>query len=134
MRLHHEKKSVSNGKIFPELEVTNCDFKPSAMTAPFHVETGPPGRLLVRFPYSAERLALIRMVLGRLWHADLKAWSIPVSELPRLRELLAAPLEPSAQTAAPAMPLPSDAVQRLRQAAMARHLSPRTIEAYSGWA
>ena len=41
------------------------------------VTPGEPGRLIVRFPYSTERVAAIRGVPGRRWHPEGKYWTVP---------------------------------------------------------
>lgn len=86
------------------------------------------GRLLVLFPYSPELVAKIKTVPGRLWHKDERRWSAP--DEPDMRARLDAlfheepvPLDPH-----------SSPLDRLRQAVRTRHLSPRTEEAYTGWA
>ena len=53
------------------------------------VTPGEPGRLIVRFPYSAERVAAIRGVPGRRWHLEGKYWTVPHTPeaLERMRSL-----------------------------------------------
>ncbi|MDP3542305.1 MAG: integron integrase [Elusimicrobiota bacterium] len=86
------------------------------------------GRLLVLFPYSPERVAKIKTVPGRLWHALEKRWSVPDEPDMRARlERLFAEEPPS-----PAAPLNAP-IEALRQAMRARHLSRRSEEAYVGW-
>ncbi|HET7657031.1 MAG TPA: site-specific tyrosine recombinase/integron integrase [Bacillales bacterium] len=41
------------------------------------VEPGSSGQLIIRFPYSEERVAKIRKFQGRRWHQELKYWTIP---------------------------------------------------------
>lgn len=41
------------------------------------VESGSEGQLIVRFPYSAERVDKIRKFKGRRWHQEQKYWTIP---------------------------------------------------------
>ena len=41
------------------------------------VHPGEDGRLLVRFPYSQERVEKIKTISGRKWESDIKCWSIP---------------------------------------------------------
>ncbi len=41
------------------------------------VTPGESGRLIVRFPYSAERVTVIRCVPGRQWHPGGKYWTVP---------------------------------------------------------
>ena len=53
------------------------------------VSPGQPGQLVVRFPYSSERVAAIRDVPGRRWYPEEKYWSVPHSprSLEHLRSL-----------------------------------------------
>jgi len=53
------------------------------------VTPGEPGRLIVHFPYSTERVAAIRGVPGRRWHPQGKYWTVPHTPeaLERLRSL-----------------------------------------------
>lgn len=111
------------------------------------VQLGPveEGRLIVRFPYSPERVAAIKSVPGRLWHQERKLWSVPAGEgaANRLRELFcgdAVELHPAlrrdrgAPSAANAAPGDAEAlIDKLRAAIRARHYSPRTEKAYAGW-
>lgn len=96
------------------------------------VQIGPveQGRLLVRVPYSAERLALIKSVPGRRWDAARKLWSVPAGEgaEQRLRSLFASAPSTGAEPLVAADPL-----SRMRQALRMRRLSRRTEEAYLGW-
>lgn len=86
------------------------------------------GRLLVLFPYSAELVAKIKTVPGRLWRQEDKCWSVPDEPGMRvhLEKLFAEAPAPSAA--------PLDApLEKLRLAMRARRLSPRSEEAYMGW-
>ena len=101
-----------------------------------HFEPGEPGRLIVCFPYSREGVEKIKTVPGRRWHPVEKYWSIPDTEevLAEMRTLFAGeplifPPEP-----APWPAPPKELLDSIRRAARARHLSPRTEEAYMGWA
>ncbi|MEK9144037.1 MAG: phage integrase N-terminal SAM-like domain-containing protein, partial [Elusimicrobiota bacterium] len=101
-----------------------------------HIEPGEPGRLIVRFPYSREGVDRIKTVPGRRWHPVEKYWSIPDTETARaeLESLFAGepmifPPEPAPRPAPP-----KELLDRIHHAARARHLSPRTEEAYVGWA
>ena len=53
------------------------------------VTPGEPGRLVVHFPYSTERVAVIRTVPGRRWHSEEKYWTVPHTPetLERIRDL-----------------------------------------------
>ena len=48
--------------------------------APIRVEPGEAGRLIVRLPYTPERVAKIKTVDGRRWHGPEKYWSVPRDE------------------------------------------------------
>ena len=84
------------------------------------VSAGEPGRLLVRFAFSRERLEKIRSVEGRKWHPDAGCWSVP--DAPGMRERLA-------ELFACEAPILRD----LRRAIRSRHLSPDTERAYVAW-
>jgi hypothetical protein len=53
------------------------------------VTPGESGRLIVRFSYSTERVAVIRAVPGRRWHPEEKCWTVPHTPetLDRMRSL-----------------------------------------------
>ena len=111
--------------------------------APIRVEPGEAGRLIVRLPYTSERVAKIKAVDGRRWHGTEKYWTVPrAPEMPdRLRTLFAGDVvevAPELRTGPAVAPRArasgDDILVRLRAAARARHLSPRTAEAYAGWA
>ncbi len=104
---------------------------------PITIRPGANGRLVVLFPYAPDMVAKIKTVPGRRWHGPEKHWSVPDEEGARERLLAlfngAAPSpEASAQAATPT--LKGNAPEARMHAAMrARHLSPRTEEAYLGW-
>lgn len=90
------------------------------------IEPGEDGLLRVRFPYSAGRVALIKTIPGRRWDESGKCWTVPASQgmEDKLRSLLD-----------PALPSSTASLeQRVREAARLRQFSPRTEEAYWGWA
>ncbi len=105
--------------------------------SPIRVEPGEPGRLIVRLPYTPERLAKIKTVAGRRWHGPEKYWSIPKDEgaASRLQALFAGERIDLDCSLAPA-PSPGAAnalLDKVRAAIRARHFSPRTEETYIGW-
>jgi hypothetical protein len=53
------------------------------------ITPGDSGQLIIRFPYSPERVAAVRAVPGRRWHPEEKYWTIPYSPktLERVRSL-----------------------------------------------
>jgi integrase/recombinase XerD len=53
------------------------------------VTPGKPGRLIVRFGYSPQRVAAIKAVPGRRWHPEEKYWTVPHTPqaLERMRSL-----------------------------------------------
>jgi hypothetical protein len=119
---------------------------------PIQIRQGETGRLIVLVPYTPERVAKIKTVVGRRWHPKEQYWTVPHTEAV-LTDLLAlfadepvelepslpavgvpenlAPLpEPAACQAVTASPKLLDQV---RQAIRTRHLSPHTEQAYIGW-
>ena len=97
-------------------------------------------RLIVVLPYTPERVAKIKTVLGRRWHAPAKHWTVPRSDEMRSRLLDlfagdAVELDPSLDGHSvpppPAQTGEDAVIARLHEAVKARHLSPRTAEAYS---
>ncbi|MDD5630234.1 MAG: site-specific integrase [Elusimicrobia bacterium] len=115
------------------------------------IRPGEPGRLIVLFPYSPERVEKIKTVAGRRWHNDEKHWSVPrydkaVEKLRQLfagEEVIVAPgIGPSPAAAAPKRPDLSlaeaqeihDLLQVLRAAVRAKHFSPSTEAIYASWA
>jgi len=97
------------------------------------VEPGEPGRLIVRLPYTPERLAKIKTVPGRRWHSLDKYWSVPddPEALAGLSALFAGDhLELPGSSPAPA---PGSALDKVRAAVRARRFSPHTETAYVGW-
>lgn len=92
------------------------------------------GRLLVLFSYTPERVAKIKSVPGRLWHALEKRWSVPhdPSSEARLRTLFAGEVS-EATPAHVAAPPPDALFLKIRTTIRARHFSPRTEETYVGW-
>ena len=116
------------------------------------VEPAERERTIVRFPYSPEYVAKIRMIPGRRWHPDQKHWAVPHNDA-ALAHLLALfsdnpiDLDPALRPAhrrdgqdAPADPtIPHDSphppglLDCVRQALRARHYSRRTEQAYAAW-
>lgn len=119
---------------------------------PIQIKPGGAGRLIVLFPYSSERVAKIKTVIGRRWHQGEKCWTIPRTDetLTRLLALFAGEpieIEPSlrpvqvphlsAHVDVPASGQPvllhSGLLDRVRQAIRMKHYSHKTEEAYVGW-
>ena len=96
---------------------------------PIVVRPGEPGRLVVLFPYSPERVAKIKSVPGRRWHSADKHWSVP--DQPGAQERLTA-LFKDETIETPNHDEP-DILRRVRSAVRSRHFSPRTETAYVGW-
>jgi integrase/recombinase XerD len=67
--------------------------------ATIHVTPGESGRLIVQFPYSAERVAAIKQIPGRQWNPEGKFWTIPDTPEARtkLAELFAVPPKTAAE-------------------------------------
>jgi integron integrase len=106
------------------------------------IRPGPNGRLIVVLPYSPERLAKIKTVPGRRWHGPEKYWSVPGDQgaAARLTSLFkgdAVEFGAAPRTSVPPAPPPDHAalphLDQLSAAIRARHFSPRTEIAYSGW-
>jgi hypothetical protein len=57
-------------------------------TEPIRISPGKEGQLIVRVPYSPERVAKIKTVAGRRWHQGEKYWTVPHTD-DTLRHLLA---------------------------------------------
>lgn len=95
---------------------------------PTTLQLGPvvDGRIVVRFPYSPDRVEKIKSIPGRRWHHKEKFWSIPNDET-----LICALKDSFAEDRRPA--LTGTPIERLRAAARARHFSPRTEQAYVEW-
>ena len=115
------------------------------------IREGESGRLIVRLPYTPERVAKIKTVTGRRWHQQEKHWTVPQTReaIAHLLNLFAGEpveIEPSLrpvngpgnretspqpgsdQTAATTVKL----LDQVRQAIRTRHYSYRTEEAYIG--
>lgn len=109
--------------------------------AKIRISPGEPGRLIVRLPYTPERVDKIRTIPGRHWDAEAKSWTVPRRALDRLMELFkgeTVDLDPSLRgSEAPQPRIPLEArislLDRLRQAVQSRHYSPLTERAYLGW-
>ncbi|OGS02646.1 MAG: hypothetical protein A3G41_06895 [Elusimicrobia bacterium RIFCSPLOWO2_12_FULL_59_9] len=102
---------------------------------PIQITPGTEGRLIVRLPYTAERVTKIKTISGRLWHGPEKYWSVPHGgDIPaRLLALFAGEKVELAQEIRPKNIVPSDLLERVHEAVRSRHLSPNTEEAYVGW-
>lgn len=98
------------------------------------VRPGEPGRVLVRVPYSAERLAAIKSFPDRRWLPTEKLWSLADAPdiLIRLRAAFPGDEIDSPQAASAAATSP-DPLRRTQEVMRARHMSPHTIDAYLGW-
>lgn len=97
------------------------------------VEPGLPGRLIVRFAYSLERVEKIKTVPGRRWHPKERFWTVPDADASRrhLRELFGEAL--SQRREPPFIPGARALIDELRAAIKARQYSPRTADAYASW-
>ncbi|MFA5137906.1 MAG: integron integrase [Elusimicrobiota bacterium] len=93
------------------------------------------GNFIVRFPYSAERVAKMRTIPGRRWHPQEKYWTVPAASwmIERLTVLFAGdPIK--ADVSAPAAgDWISGLLEKVSQEIKALHYSPRTLETYVGW-
>ncbi|BFU95772.1 MAG: integron integrase [Nitrospira sp.] len=102
------------------------------------------GRLIVRVPYSTERLAKIKTVAGRRWHAKERHWTVPQGDgtLGNLLNLFpgeSVQVDPTLGTkqavdqGKPSSAVLGSVLADLCAAAQARHYSRRTEQAYSHW-
>lgn len=99
---------------------------------PIQVVRGGEGRLIVRLPYSPERVAKIRTIPSRVWHAEERYWS--VDDTPDMPAALLTLFEGDAVELEPGLaPQPASLEERFHAAARVRHLSPKTEEAYGSW-
>jgi integrase/recombinase XerD len=98
------------------------------------VSPGEPGRLIVRFPYSPERVAAIRGVSGRRWHAEEKYWTVPATS--GTAEQLMSLFVGDKVEIDPALQRDEKAVRRILTAVenelTLRRYSPKTHKAYLG--
>jgi integrase/recombinase XerD len=101
------------------------------------VTTGESGQLIIRFPYSPERVAAIRAVPGRRWHPEEKYWTVPHSPetLERVRSLFTSDrVVVAAAVEATAPDLPVTQVQAivtaLDEELTLRQYSPKTRDDY----
>lgn len=97
---------------------------------PISVRPGPKGRLIVSFPYSAERVLKIKTINGRQWHGTEKYWSVPGT--PGMNVRLDA-LFAGHQVEVGEISLDEQLYGRIHDVIRARQLSLRTEEAYIGW-
>jgi integron integrase len=111
--------------------------------APIRIEPGEAGRLIVRLPYTPERVAKIKTVDGRRWHGPEKYWSIPGdADAPaRLSALftgerveLAASLRAVVAAPVGAPRVPNAFLEKLSESIRSRHYSRQTEKTYVGWA
>jgi len=110
--------------------------------ATIHIRPGEAGRLIVDLPYSPRRIDKIRTIPGRRWHHKEKLWSVP--DTPDMRDRLSAlfagdEVHMASESREPGTRRPDQAagldqlLLQVRKTIRARHLSPRTEEAYIGW-
>jgi integrase len=97
---------------------------------PIQVVRGGEGRLIVRLPYTAERVEKIRTVPGRRWHVAEGYWSVPhTPDMPAALLKLFGDDEPELEAG-----LELSLQDRIFAVARARKLSPRTAASYADWA
>lgn len=103
-----------------------------AAPGPIQVLRGGEGRLIVRLPYTPERLEKRRTLPGRRWHAPERYWSVPhTADMPAalLKLFAGEPVELEAGLS----PRPASLRERFHAAAIARNLSPGTERKYVRW-
>jgi len=101
------------------------------------ITPGESGQLIIRFPYSPERVAAVRAVPGRRWHPEEKYWTIPHSPktLERVHSLFTSDrVVVAAAVEATTLELPVVRVQAIMTALdeklTLRGYSPRTRQTY----
>ena len=116
------------------------------------ISPGDEGRLIVRVPYSSDRVAKIKTVDGRRWHQQEKHWTVPRTEqtITQVLALFTGELVEVESSLRPAnvsgtgqsshesasnhaMAINLKLLDQVRQAIRTRHYSYRTEEAYVGW-
>lgn len=97
---------------------------------PIEILRGSAGRLIVRLPYSPERVEKMRMLPGRRWHAAERYWS--VDDAPGMRAALLKLF--AGDTLELEVGLEPTLEERILAAARTRELSPRTAASYAAWA
>lgn len=121
-------------------------------TDPIQIRRGEEGRLIVRVPYSPDRVAKIKTVVGRRWHQQDKHWTVPQTNgaITHLLALFAGEpteVDPSLRPAKvthcgtpagvpvvrPTVPGDHPLLEQVRLAARTRHLSHHTEQAYCHW-
>lgn len=103
------------------------------MPEPIKISLSGDGRVVIRLPYTPERVAKMQTVPGRCWHAPERIWTVPLT--PEMPEALLALFKGEPVELGPGLaPNPSSLLDKVRDAVRVRHLSPRTEEAYVGWA
>jgi integrase/recombinase XerD len=98
---------------------------------------GEPGQLIIRFPYSPERVAAVRAVPGRRWHPEEKYWTVPHSPetLERVRSLFYSDrvvVAVAVEAASPELEVARvrELVRALDEEMTLRGYSPKTRETY----
>jgi integrase/recombinase XerD len=101
------------------------------------ITPGESGQLIIRFPYSPERVAAVRAVPGRRWHPEEKYWTIPHSPktLERVHSLFTSDrvvVAAAVEAAAPELPVArvQEIVTALDEKLTLRGYSPRTRQTY----
>jgi integrase/recombinase XerD len=101
------------------------------------ITPGESGQLIIRFPYSPERVAAVRAVPGRRWHPEEKYWTIPYSPktLERVRSLFTGDrvvVAAAVQAVTPELPVTQvqEIVTALDKELTLRQYSPKTRDDY----
>jgi integrase/recombinase XerD len=101
------------------------------------ITPGKSGQLIIRFPYSPERVAAVRAVPGRRWHPEEKYWTIPHSPktLERVHSLFTSDrvvVAAAVEAAAPELPVAQvqAVVTALDEELTLRQYSPKTRDDY----
>lgn len=102
------------------------------MPGPIQVLRGGGGRLIVRLPFTPERLEKIRTLPGRRWHPAERYWSVEdTPEMPAALVTLFA--DESVELEGALRPKPLSLIEKFHLAAKARGLRPSTESSYLHW-
>ena len=115
-----------------------------APRGPIQIKPGETGRLIVRVPYTCERVEKIKTVAGRRWNAKEQYWTVPNTHetLRHLRALFAGEqvaVDPALgavrapNNGKPSLAFHVPVYDRLCAALRARHYARRTEQAYGHW-
>ena len=125
-------------------EVATGERRQRPSTGPIQIRAGEAGWLIVRVPYTRERVAKVKTVAGRRWNAKEQYWTVPNTHetLCHLRALFAGEqvaVDPALgavrapNNGKPSLAFHVPVYDRLCAALRARHYARRTEQAYGHW-